>query len=292
MVKKTLNVCIIIITVIFICGCSVADADILSNTSGNIVNYGQMVKCKNKIYYISKDYINVMDLDGKNQKQICKGVYYRLNTAGDYVYFLEYTDRLYKIKYGETELIPVNSNRRYANFFIYNNWIYYTDDFTKDLYKTDLTCKNDYLLSEGEYTNVTASKGWIYADNLIEDTVGDGENPEIYKVICRISTDGKKKENLGEDKLSATSASYLNITQDCIYYTDGNHSLCKMSLDGKNKKVLSKDKFGDINVSKDWVYFRNLSDNGSLYKMKIDGSNKKKLTDNAQYINIIDDLIV
>ena len=47
-----------------------------------------------------------------------------------------------------------------------------------------------------------------------------------------------------------------------------------------------------LNVSGDWVYYSNDSDNGNLYKIRTDGSERTKLNEsNSVAINIVDDWI-
>lgn len=112
----------------------------LGNTTGNIANFGIMVKNDDKIYYTTYRKIMVMDVNGTNQKEVCSGNYSNLSSYGDYIYFTDVDTRLYKIKAGENTATPINPKKKYYNYIIFNDWIYYTDDFTGNLYKTDINC--------------------------------------------------------------------------------------------------------------------------------------------------------
>ncbi|MDF2687013.1 MAG: hypothetical protein K0S55_2196 [Clostridia bacterium] len=65
-----------------------------------------------------------------------------------------------------------------------------------------------------------------------------------------------------------------------------------MTVDGNEKQKLNNDKSYYINVTGDWIYYRNYNDNSFIYKIKTDGTKRKQLNnEDSGFINTTDEWV-
>ena len=92
-----------------------------------------------------------------------------------------------------------------------------------------------------------------------------------------IKTDGSGKQKLGDDPISPASLA-INVTGDWIYY--GNHSdndkLYKIKTDGSGRQKLSDDPVKNIFIANNRIY-ANLGyiENVCLYTMNTNGTDRQ-----------------
>lgn len=166
-----------------------------------------------------------------------------------------------------------------------NNTIYKTDD-AGDL-------NQQIGLDKAQYMN--EQSGWIYYSNY-------SDNQKIY----RIKTDGSRREKVCDD-----SAAYLVVDKDWIYYSNhsqqgklykigvsagastkddiqpdpstyiidaaGIHGLPVNSIN--SSQIVPYDEVAFINVSNNWIYYVNNSDDHKIYKIDLDGNFRTKVND-------------
>lgn len=80
-------------------------------------------------------------------------------------------------------------------------------------------------------------------------------------------------------KITDDFAYHINVTKEGVFYenvSDGN-KLYKLDSNGENKKALTNDEVSYVSAYKDWLYYTNFSDGTNLYKIKPDGSGKEKV---------------
>lgn len=102
-----------------------------------------------------------------------------------------------------------------------------------------------------------------------------------------------RQDGTGKTKLTDDVPLYINVSGDWVYYKNfKDNKLYKIKTDGTGRTKLSDDNSDGIMLAGDWIYYINESDNFSIYKMKTDGTNKVKL--NADYswnINLVNNTI-
>lgn len=146
-----------------------------------------------------------------------------------------------------------------------DSYIYY-DDVSNDhkLYRRNKNSANKVKLSDDEANNINVYNGFIYYTN-------ETDGGKIYKM---------KIDGTGNTKLSDDSrSSNVSVVDGFIYYTNKNGGIYKLKIDGSEKGKITYDVAQFINVSDDFIYYRNGSDNGAIYKISINGEHMTKLND-------------
>ena len=143
--------------------------------------------------------------------------------------------------------------------------------------KLTLNVENDFGNSFGNIMNTGSFAD--NKDNIYYKEVNDKNN--LYYI-------DKKTNEIS--KLLDYNVSYMNISDDYIYYSGSRIS--RIKTNGTDFKVLSNNSASEMIVEKDWIYYSNESDSGKLYKIRTDGTSNVKISnDNGLFMNIVDDYI-
>lgn len=108
-----------------------------------------------------------------------------------------------------------------------------------------------------------------------------------YSYLYRMKTDGTKKAvvaKTGQYRLMS-----FCVSGQWVYYIDLVNGLYRVKTNGTSKKCLAKPKqdenFYFCDVSEDWVFYYNSTDN-NVYRIKKDGSEKQKFLSKVNDFNI------
>lgn len=113
-------------------------------------------------------------------------------------------------------------------------------------------------------------------DGYIYGTLGDSQ---VFKV------------KVGETKIETlydASATYSQIVEDKLYFTDENNQLCSMDLNGKNKEtILDKEVYYTYVLPNDTVIYQDDADNESLHIYSLETKEDVKMNDAVSHYPII-----
>lgn len=264
---------------------SVLTNNFYGNTSGNTSNFALAAKQGDWVYYNNNTLFKIKS-DGTGKAELSKDMPIFINVVGDFVYYIEAagSNIMYKVKIDGTSRTKL-SNDMALYMVVAQDWIYYMNSSDEEkLYKmkTDGTARTKVSNESG--FNITTSGDWIYYVTIVES--GDSE---IHKV---------KKDGTGLTMVAgATSIAYMCVSGEYLYFETSdlegvNGDLMRVKNDGSNNFTVTDDTAEFINVSGDWIYYSNVSDENKLYKIKTDGTGKIKINDDdAMFINVMDDWI-
>ncbi|MCY6370156.1 DUF5050 domain-containing protein [Clostridium ganghwense] len=188
------------------------------------------------IYYVNRSDENKLykaALDGSNKVKLCDDEVTEINLSGNWIIYNTIDNEYFK-----------NLRARYVGS-IYK-------------IKTDGTNKIQLTKNEGYHINTVGNEVYY---------INHSDNNKIYKV----SLDGSK-----DIKVSDDSAFCLNVNDGWIYYSNDSDpikmstgystmecaTLYKMQIDGTQKTKLRNVFSTDINVSGEWIYYKEYFDTG------------------------------
>lgn len=257
------------------------------NSIGNLVNGGFTAQDQGWIYYMSMNPKGIYKIQesGTKKKRVCKDVANNINIVADWVYYINIEDnsRIYKVKTNGSKRQKLSDDKAWS-LNVLGDWMYYCntgENFAIYKMKTDGT--NRQLLSSDDPFFVIAEQDWLYF-GLIQ------ENSKVYRIQ---STDGSDR------KAFNSLVSPIFILQDTWVYflkynfTKADNQLYKMKMDGSQEQLLHENLISTINVSGDWIYYINKSDQSRLYRIKTDGSENQKLYDEpfCSFPNVVQDWV-
>ena len=265
---------------------SVLTNNVYGNTSGNISNFAFVAKQGDWIYY-NNNTLYKIKTDGTGKTEVSKDMPIFINVVGEWVYYIEAssdTNKMYKVKTDGTSRTKLSDDAS-MYMVVAQDWIYYMNASDEGkLYKmrTDGTSKTR-VANEIAF-DINTSGDWVYYVTIV-----DSGDSEVHKV---------KKDGTGLTMLcGATSIAFLNVSGEYLYFETSdlegeNGDIVKIKNDGTNKSTICDDTAEYINVSGDWIYYSNVSDDYKLYKIKTDGTGKTKINDDdAMFINIVGEWI-
>jgi hypothetical protein len=123
-------------------------------------------------------------------------------------------------------------------------------------------------------------------------SAGDWVYVSLYQTgLYKIKQDGSEKI-----KISDTSASFINVSGNWIYYAASYTAksaermrLFRMKTDGSEKTKLTDDQVTFVNVAGDWIYYINTSDGNKPYRATLDGKGIQKLSNDAAQSLFVED---
>ncbi|HAG10266.1 MAG TPA: hypothetical protein DCK76_02500 [Desulfotomaculum sp.] len=254
--------------------------ELRGNTTGNINNNGLYAKAGDSIYYSNlKDQgkLYKMKVDGSEATKITDDLAWYINVTGDDIFYSGGDGwNLTKIKTDGSGKTVLDTQAYHVN--VINGWIYYTKGFLQDgkMYKMKTDGSNRTQISEDHISDLVATNNAIYYSS------------DYYGKSIKINLDGS-----GKIKLFAARANFgLNVEDNWLYFNH-NDALYKIKTDGTELSKICGDDARCINVSGDWVYYSDYSeDRKVLYRINVDGTGKEKLSDDKPgYIFVLDDKI-
>jgi len=246
------------------------------NKVGNLVNGGFVTEDKDWIYFANDNAIYKMDKNDINKKYTIinfdKQVYISyLNLYNDILYFF-IDGNIVSLKNGENKLNIIAKDSSYSSYLTLNgDRLYYINQSDNIIsMKCDGTDVRTIDKGKAKYINVV--EDWIYYINLddavdykyVSEMSGEFQDYKMGK-IYKIKKDGSNKTRITDD-----GADSLNVYDNWIYYSNGNDGesvtsegdswysgkLYKINTEGKEKYKLFDSTCDNINVTKDWIYFR------------------------------------
>lgn len=97
-----------------------------------------------------------------------------------------------------------------------------------------------------------------------------------------------RNKRTGDEKVVEASVSYVNATEEGVYFEDvseGN-SLMKVGYDDKSKTKIVDDEVTNVTVSGDWVYYSSFTDDNKIMRVGKDGKEIEEVTDKGS-INFV-----
>lgn len=225
--------------------------------------------------------------DGKEKVKLCPAVANYLYVAGDWLYYINMDNdhsNLERIKIDGSEKTKISEEIK-GYYSISGDFIYYilSEDKNNDGYfestlcriKTDGTGLTRVSLKDSVRSDIQVLGDWVYY-GINSKVVGsmDKEGDDHTK-LYKIKTDGTGKTKISDDYIG-----FVNISGDCIYYSNmsDNLFLYKMKIDGTGKTKLNNQYSVEINVAGDWIYYMERSaEVFKLYKLRQDGSERTEI---------------
>ena len=197
-----------------------------------------------------------INLNGKNKIALDGNPCLQASLSGNYLYYLHYDKEtattLYRVKIDGKEKEMINANPYNTACTIGDK--FYCNDFDK----------NPRVI---EYNTSTNEISTFYNGNCYNCIL---DNNYLYFMDCdknyslaRVYLPTGKKDTLVNKRIDA-----YNIAGDYIYYqtNDGDNSaLCRVKTDGSNVETVKKVIFTDINVTSEYVYFKDFNDQSFFY---------------------------
>ncbi len=201
--------------------------------------------------------------NGKETKCLDRDAAITIQLVGDYIYYQRYNNKdftkIYKIKTDKTDMTLV-SDDIINPACAYNGTIYFNGQ-GRDHYLYAMDTRNDtaYTIYEGNLWYPQYQDGYIYFMDVSSN----------YR-ICRYNMNSMQVEVLTNDR-----ADSFNVGQYNIYYQKNdrtNPCLMRMNLDGSNPEVVAWGNYSDINLTSEYAYFREFSDDTNTYHTPVRGA--------------------
>ncbi|MCD2346280.1 DUF5050 domain-containing protein [Clostridium guangxiense] len=189
-----------------------------------------------------------------------------------------------------------NSNNNGSAVLGEDGYTYYLNSDDNDtIYKTDASGQYNLQIGLDRAQYMNEQNGWIYYSNY-------SDNEKIY----RMKTDGTRREKVCDD-----TAAYIVVYGDWIYYSNESDGgkLYKVGVSAgastkdeiqpdpstytqdatgihglpinkiSSSQTIPFDEAAYINVSGNWIYYVNNSDDHKIYKIDLDGNFRTKVND-------------
>jgi phage pi2 protein 07 len=246
----------------------------IGNNSGNIANSGYLVRNKNALYgNINTEHSGIFksDLKFKNQVKISDDEGLFINTDGEWLYYVNFTDKhtIYRVRVNGTDRERLNTNES-DSLNWENDWLYYLDRKNGSV-----ICK---MSSDGKIKKVLLNQK--YCSNLL---VKDGWIYYILKgALHRINVDGNGHSIITNIRTTyyengITWRGNYDVCGDYVYYPNDDGGLYKIRTDGQENTLLKSGNVESINIYKNYIYYYN-SKLKIIYRVSIDNP------ENAEYV--------
>lgn len=267
---------LVFILALLLSGCQIKQQNdnTISNNSNTINDKGD----KNQV---------ASTIRGNSIGNIANGGY--VAAKGDWVYYYDNKKAsIYKTSMDETESLIKEAG---VNLNIVDNWIIYTSEIDRKIYRASLDGSKIQKLSDEvcDFLNVIGE--WAFY-------VNESDKNSIYKM----KIDGSEKT-----KLNNVGSARINVVGEWIYYCRLKNEtseefgesyyypfgeIYKLKVDGSEELKVSSVKASFLNVVDNWIYYSDINDGVALYKMKTDGSQVSKVVDdNCYYVNVTEDTL-
>ena len=282
----------------------------IGNNPQNCINGARIALQNEYLYFVGNDGLYDIDTSGKNDlNKIVNGDIYSINILGDWVYYTDSEQNLYKIKAGGEKKVKLLSNCEKP--FITLNSIYYEAGTQSDYFgirKSSTDGTNDVPLIDNGF-HFSVYEQYIYYlywdeykyEDMLYRCELDGKNNELIKE--NVNNYIVIGENIYYVCVDDYSVKCLNINsgdEDILYeleYLDNEYGILvfifdnsylyftcpetkgvyQMSLDGKEVELLYPKMVINENVYvfNDRIY---VLCNNNLYRIYSDGRTAKKLS--------------
>ncbi len=204
-------------------------------------------------------------LEGRQTKCLDREAAVLMQLVGNYIYYQRYNNtdftKFYKIKTDKSDQTLVSDS--VINPCAADNGIIYFNGQEKDHYLYALDTRNDtaYTVYEGNLWYPQYANGYIYYMDVSSD----------YR-LCRYNLSTHTVEILTNDR-----ADMFNVGEFQIYYqrsaaSGSSAALMRMNLDGSNPEIVAEGVFNSINLTSEYVYFREFGNDITTYMTPLLGS--------------------
>lgn len=234
-------------------------------------------------------------MDGSQKQNLSNNVAYQINVVGDYVYYTNGDPgsifkininggNSKKLKSGyNSNLIVIGNTIYYKNkdklckmdtngkkkrklvndvleFSIDNNFIYFTNQSDKCLYKADLIGKNIKKLSDDYAKDINVENGWIY--------YWEFNDSKLYK----LKDDGSQKIVISNDVCRN-----LNLYKGVLYYRNqtAHTSIYRVNVDGSERCKIIDGNIVNINIVNDFIVYYKVTEGEGYYRVNFDGGEQQ-----------------
>lgn len=222
------------------------------NSSGNLSNSGYITRFNDYLYgdlNPSGQGLYRSSLKFKNLKHLTDDQALYVNTDGQWIYYVNYSDNmhLYKVDVEGKQRIKLSSDR-IDGLNLVNGILYYIDVSKKrNIYSMTIDGRDNRIItSDINCTNLIVKDGWAYYN--------------VKDVIYRIAADGKDKIKLAVMRTSPYNSmddwkGNFDVDNGYVYYpgTDGN--LYVISAEGGKSALLAAGNVESINIYKGYAYY-------------------------------------
>lgn len=251
--------------------------------SANNINQGFAAQEGDTIVYVD-DYTGMLlatDSEFRN-KRVYEGILNAKNVLlkGGWIYYIDSSNEsLHKLKLDGTENITI-AEKDVDEAIVTNQFIYYVGE-NNNIYQMDLDGLNAKQLNQEYCQNICIHNDKIYYVNRYRN--------EIY----RMNMDGSDPERISQEDLIGS----FIIVNDFIYAVQYNRVL-KMKTDGSTSDIFLNENVTQINFDENYIYYTTnhsgafVNNNYTLFRIDHDGKGKMQLSDNCQYINVLNTSIL
>lgn len=215
-----------------------------------------------QIYYTTDEQVICFDPETGKEDVLCNahtgrfyiydGIFYLYDSATLYLYEIDPLSKTLRQLNGAMDCLSLQ---------IVSHKLYYiAPDRGHSIYRCDLDGGNDTLVSSNAYESFC-----IYDDKLYAGT-GSG--------LIRMDLNGGNPE-----WLTTQPASSPNVSDGGIFYVSGNdRTLEWLSFDGKMRYTVVSGRTGFFNIAGQWIFYRNMDDDGKLWRVRVNGSDNARLS--------------
>jgi len=225
-----------------------------------------------KVFYINSSELYQINKDGSERETIPIPIYVdNFQVVGDWLYYSD--ENLYRARLDGSQEQQLSES--VDNWFIYEDWIWYTQDQHLCRMNTDGEA-SEVFCQYAQPTTFCFSDDWIYFFG------GDFTQMGFYKM------------NIQNRELIYICEGYLTyhmaVVDDWIYFIDeegfgsGPNNLYRVRTDGSDMVMIGDVECVDFDIFDDWIYYSYDDSYEDLFRVRTDGSELEE-TDPAEWIN-------
>jgi hypothetical protein len=257
-------------------------------TDGNHFNGANFVSDKEWIYYTNyfMDGAGIfrMKPNGEGLEKISDVAALNLNVTDSWIYYTDPTDgsNIYRMK-NDGSTIERLVYTYALGLRVTDDWMYYVQR-TQDSETTTLvkTKKEGNATTSFELAN-DAFRFTIYQDKVIYQTQQD-----FKLIVSGMENSNERPQILVHDKTGM-----FNVENGWVYFEnkDKESTLHRIRLDGTVEEQLTEVESQGFNVSGDYLYYTNMSDDMGLYQLDLNTLEEVKLDKRGSHIHVAHDSI-
>lgn len=262
--------------------------------SSNITEGGYITKAEDGCYFFTEkrnigeglfdgEGLYRMDQEG-TVTLLRSGMAYEINVVGDWVYF---------IKGSPGPICRISTNGRHFSVINRN----YCDNL-----HVNPSCMVYRDRGHLCIADENGRSGRVLADHILSyvvhnDTIIFVQYHSDQDGIYQIGLDGSNRTRLSDTvPISLTSNGqhiYYSVPEGDSSFGETGGSVYQIDENGATARLPVEDLCWNMNVTEDYIFYRNQSKKGSLYRMDLDGTNQVRLLEtNCADINVVGDLVL
>lgn len=221
------------------------DANVLGNSSGNLLNKGLYCEYDGKIYFSNpadEGRLYVMEGNLSDCKKLSEDTAESINVAGKYIIYARH-----------------NQNQEKDNDNVFS-----------------ISDTGMYRIEKNGTNTKTLFDSVVNVINLVGNTVYFQRNNDSGFGVYQIDIDKSNEKEVTEEPISP-----LAIQDGFLYYTgvSGNHNIYKRNLSGNESEILFEGNCAYVTNCGNYLYFLDLNNNHALTRITLEGNEKEVLTE-------------